>query len=96
MSKFPITSTLSQIATLVFQAKDLKEAQQITVEHLNKTKIKDTDKTKMIIEINNQKNLIRLQTYICNALLKYESLGLSQLNKPISNKTESVDENIEL
>jgi hypothetical protein len=32
-------------------------------------------------EVNNAKSLVKFQTYICNSLLKYEGMGMNQINK---------------
>ena len=39
----------------------------------------------MINEIQKFTTLYQVQKYICNALLKFEGLGMSQLNKPEQN-----------
>jgi hypothetical protein len=81
-----IESTLAKIANVVFETKDFKLAQQTAIDHLTESRIKESDKSKMIDEISKAKNLQRLQIYCANALLKYEGLGVG---KPQSNKTES-------
>jgi hypothetical protein len=86
-----IESTLAKVANVVFETKDFKLAQQTAIEHLTESKIKESDKLKMIDEISKAKNLQRLQVYCANALLKYEGLGVG---KPQSNKTESDDSEI--
>jgi hypothetical protein len=87
-----IESTLAKIANVVFETKDFKEAQQVALEHLEESTIKESDRLKMIQEIKNTKTLQRLQIYIANSLLKYEGLSLS---KPKSNQTDT-DENSEI
>jgi CRISPR/Cas system CSM-associated protein Csm3 (group 7 of RAMP superfamily) len=69
-----ILSTLNEIANEVFIAKDWKTAQNLFVEHVSKTNIKD--KNKMINEVSNMTNLTTIQRYTANALLKYEGLGV--------------------
>ena len=46
---------------------------------INESKVKDTDKKVMIKTINEQKTVFSFQKYLCNALLKYEGLGMAQL-----------------
>jgi hypothetical protein len=77
-----IISTLDKIAEAVFTSKDLTSAQNIALAHLNESKIKESDKNKMIQEITNMKSLQKLQYYCANALLKYEGLGVG--SKPTS------------
>lgn len=81
-----IISTLDKIAEQVFKAKDLTLAQNIAISHLNESKIKESDKNKMIQEISNMKSLQKLQYYCANALLKYEGLGVG--NKPTNEPIE--------
>ena len=86
-----LTSTLDKIAEQVFEAKTFADAKQIVTDYLNESKIKESDRLKMINEVNNMKHLHKIQLYIANALLKYEGLGVG--NKPTSspvddNKTE--------
>jgi len=83
-----LTSTLDKITEQVFGAKTCDEAKQIVIAYLNESKIKETDRIKMINEVTNMKYLYKVQMYIANALLKYEGLGVG--NKPTS---PSVDEN---
>jgi hypothetical protein len=71
-----IVSTLDKIAEAVFVSKDLITAQNIAITHLNESKIKESDKNKMIQEITNITSLQKLQYYCANALLKYEGLGV--------------------
>lgn len=84
-----IISTLDKIAEAVFTSKDLTSAQNIAIAHLNESKIKESDKNKMIQEITNMKSLQKLQYYCANALLKYEGLGVG--NKSISSPVEKPD-----
>jgi hypothetical protein len=77
-----IVSTLDRIATQVFESKTLDEAKEICINYLKESKIKESDRLKMIDEIEKMKHLHKVQMYIANALLKYEGLGLS--NKTIA------------
>ena len=71
-----LTSTLDKITEQVFGAKTCDEAKQIVIAYLNESKIKETDRIKMIDEITSMKYLHKVQIYIANALLKYEGLGV--------------------
>jgi len=72
-----IVSTLDRIATQVFESKTLDDAKKICLDYLKESKIKESDRLKMIDEIEKMKHLHKVQMYIANALLKYEGLGLN-------------------
>jgi len=72
-----LTSTLTQIAEQVFIAKNCDEAKKIALDFLNESKINEEDRKKMISEIETKKDLVKLQIYIANALLKFEGLSLN-------------------
>ena len=75
MKHIKIESTLANITNDVFNVKDFKTAQQTALAHLEECKIKESDKQKMIEDINKLRNLEQLQFYCANSLLKYEGLG---------------------
>lgn len=81
-----IVSILDKIATQVFQAKTVDEAKTICLNYLQESKIKESDRLKMISEIEKMKQLSKVQMYIANALLKYEGLGVG--DKPASSSVE--------
>jgi hypothetical protein len=70
-------STLSQIAEQVFKATNLGQAKAIVTSHIGDTRIKDADKNLIIKNVNQLTSLVRVQTYLCNSLLKFEGLGLN-------------------
>lgn len=70
-----ITSTLATIASQIFQSSSLEEAKQLCLAYLQDSKIKDSDRLKMISEIERMESLSKLQRYLANALLKYEGLS---------------------
>ena len=72
-----LESTLTNIAEQVFTATSVQQAKQITLEFLDKSKIKEEDRKKMINEIETKTDLVKLQIYIANALLKFEGLSLN-------------------
>ena len=72
-----IQSTLTQIAEKVFTAKSCDEAKKIALDYLSESKINEEDRVKMIAEIETKKDLVKLQIYIANALLKFEGLSLN-------------------
>lgn len=68
-------STLTQIAQQVFTASSLTQAKQMIQNHIGETRIKDADKNAILTNVNNIKSLTKLQSYLCNSLLKFEGLG---------------------
>lgn len=79
--KVNIKSTLEKIAGQVFTAKTADEAKQIIINHVSDSQVNDNDKNKMINDVNALKNLVAVQRYLANALLKYEGLGANQTAK---------------
>ena len=79
--KVPIKSIFEQISSKVFLMTNLAEAKSFVTEFVNSKDINEHDKFYILQEINNAKSLVRFQTYICNALLKYEGMGMNQINK---------------
>jgi hypothetical protein len=79
--KFEIKSIFEQISEQVFKMTDLNEAKQFVIIFVKEKKINEVDKNKILFEVNNAKTMVKFQTYICNALLRYESLGMNQLQK---------------
>ena len=73
-----IQSTLTKIAEQVFTAKSCDEAKKIALDYLSESKINEEDRVKMIAEIEQKKDLVKLQTYISNALLKFEGLSVNK------------------
>ncbi len=56
---------------------ELKAAQTSLIARLNESKVKDQDKKTMVKAITSCLNIKSYQRYICNALLKYEGMGLA-------------------
>ena len=73
-----IQSTLTKIAEKVFTAKSCDDAKKIALDYLNESKINEEDRVKMIAEIEQKKDLVKLQMYIANALLKFEGLSVNK------------------
>lgn len=76
-----IKSIFEQISEQVFVMRDLNEAKTFVNNFVQEKGINDKDKNAIVKAVNECKTLARLQTYICNSLLKYEGMGVSQLNK---------------
>jgi hypothetical protein len=79
--KFPIKSIFEQISSQVFLMTNLVEAQNFIIDFVRSKDINEKDKNAIIVQTVQAKSLTRLQTYICNSLLKYEGMGISQLDK---------------
>ena len=78
---YPIKSIFEQISVQVFSMKNLNEVKVFVSTFVAEKNINAEDKKRILNEVNNAKSLVKFQTYICNALLKYEGLGMAQLNK---------------
>jgi hypothetical protein len=81
MTKINIKSVLEIIAAQVFIMTDLTAAQQYITTFINERGINDKDKLNIMTEVKQSKSLIKLQHYLCNALLKYEGMGMNKINK---------------
>ena len=77
--KVIIKSTLEGVAPQVFTATSYEVAKALILDHLKETNVKDRDK--MIDDVSRLTNLISIQKYLANSLLKYESLGMNQLKQ---------------
>jgi hypothetical protein len=71
-----IQSTLASIAKDVFVAPDANTAKQIFIDYVSGSRIKESDKAKMLTEVSKMSSLLQIHRYTANALLKYEGLGL--------------------
>jgi hypothetical protein len=78
MSKVQIKSIFEQIASEVFNMKDVNKAKQFVTEFVNNKKIKDEDKKVIVDNVNACKSISRIQIYICNSLLRYEGMSLNK------------------
>jgi len=72
-----LESTLTNIAEQVFSSTSIEQAKTIALDFLSESKINKEDRKKMIEEIETKKDLVKLQIYIANALLKFEGLSLN-------------------
>ncbi len=72
-------SVLEEVIQDIYQAKNLEEGQLIMKKLVEKVKIKEEDKKKMVKEIDGQPTLVRLQFYATNALFKYEGLSVNSV-----------------
>jgi len=76
MSKFKIESILVEVSTQVFSCTNLNEGKNIIISLLERKNINEVDKKIILHTLSNIKSLSKLQTYVCNSLLKYEGLGV--------------------
>jgi hypothetical protein len=79
--KVQIKSIFEQIATQVFTMTNLTEAQNFIIDFVRSKDIKQEDKDSIVINTVQAKSITRLQTYLCNSLLKYEGMGVSKPEK---------------
>jgi hypothetical protein len=75
MSKIHIKSIFEQISTDVFKMDNINEAKRFITEFVEGKNIKDEDKKLILRNISSIKTMSKMQTYICNSLLKYEGLS---------------------
>jgi len=71
-----IKSVLNGIVTDIYSARKVKEAKDLFIKFVDATKIKDTDKKKMLLEVERMTTLRQIQQYTTNAMFKYEGLGI--------------------
>ncbi len=71
-----VESVLEKCIQDVYQASSLEDGKEKMKKVLDECKIKETDKKKMLMEVEKIANLSRLQFYATNCLFKYEGLGV--------------------
>lgn len=76
-----IKSILEQISSEVFVMRDLSQAKLFISEFVVNKGINEKDKQSILSATSECKTMVKLQMYLCNALLKYEGMGVAQLNK---------------
>ena len=76
--KVQIKSIFEQIAAQVFTMTNLTEAQNFIIDFVRSKDIKKEDKDIIVINTVQAKSITRLQTYICNSLLKYEGMSVNK------------------
>lgn len=82
-----LKSIFAQISEKVFSMKSLDEAKQFVTSFVEGKDINENDKKSILKEVNDAKSLVRFQNYICNALLKFEGLGMNNFNKTPKDET---------
>jgi len=81
MTNIKIKSVLEQIAATVFTMTNVADAKEYISEFINSKDINDKDKASITKAVAEIKSMLKLQTYLCNALLKYEGMGMNKINK---------------
>ena len=76
-----LKSIFEQISEQVFQMKNLEQAKEFVIKFVEGKDINEKDKLSILNEVKNVPSLVRFQTYLCNSLLKYEGMGINQINK---------------
>ena len=79
--KTQIKSIFEQISTKVLEMTNVNEAKTYITEFVSGRDINGDDKNKIPRDISNISSIIKLQTYVCNSLLKYEGMGVDTMNK---------------
>jgi hypothetical protein len=79
--KVQIKSIFEQISEKVFTMSNVNEAKNFIIDFVETKQINEVDKKSILKAVNDSKTLTKLQTYICNSLLKYEGMGMNQINK---------------
>ena len=77
MSKFPIKSIFEQISNEVFQMSNVDKAKAFISEFLEQKNINSIDKKTILYNVDNCKSMHKLQSYLCNSLLKFEGMGVN-------------------
>jgi len=73
--KITIKSKLEGASEQIFHAANWQVAKELLLEYVKESEISDKDKRKMLDDVNRLTNLIKIQQYFCNSLLKYEGLS---------------------
>jgi len=71
-----LKSILEQVIQKVYQSKTADEARNHMLELLNDSGIKETDRNRMIQELDRLQTLKQIQFYATNAMFKFEGLGV--------------------
>jgi hypothetical protein len=72
-----INSIITEKIQDIYSASSLNDAKQVMNNLLINSKIKETDKNKMLDELNNITTLNRMYFFATNCMLKYEGLGVN-------------------
>ena len=79
-------STLTNITEQVYKAASLNEAKTAMVDYLKTTRVKEADK--MIQTATKINNLLKLQEYFTNCLLRFEGMSVNSYQKEVASDQE--------
>ena len=77
MKNFKIKSVFEQIAAEVFTMRDVNKAKTFINEFITAKGINGVDKQVITNNVSKCTSINAIQRYVCNSLLKYESLGVN-------------------
>jgi len=77
MAKFPIKSVFEQISTEVFKMSNVDKAKSFISGFLEEKNINAIDKKTILYNVDSCKTMNKLQSYLCNSLLKFEGMGVN-------------------
>jgi hypothetical protein len=77
MKKVEIKSTLLNITDQVFAETDVNKGKKIVLDHVVQCGIKDVDKKRIQMNLEQIRTHVNLWRYVSNLILKYEGLGIS-------------------
>jgi len=76
--KITIKSKLEGVSEQVFHAANWQAAKALLTDFIMESEINEKDKKKMLDDVGKLSNLIKIQQYFCNSLLKFEGLSTKQ------------------
>jgi hypothetical protein len=82
-----VSSILQSIIDRIYEAPDLESARHLAIETIKNSKIRDMSKRKMLYHIAQQQDLLSLQKYLTNSMLKQMGMGVT----PKASYGESTD-----
>ena len=77
-AKVQIKSIFEQIAKEIFDLKDVKIVKETLINFVSDKNINEFDKKSILRNIESLNTKLAIDTYICNALLKYEGMGYNR------------------
>lgn len=77
-AKVQIKSIFEQIAKEIFDLKDVKVVKETIINFVSDKNINEFDKKSILRNIESLNTKLAIDTYICNALLKYEGMGYNR------------------
>lgn len=75
-----IKSVFEQISEQVFKMNNVDQAKSFITTFISEKNINEKDKKSIMTEVGKIKTILKLQQYLCNALLKYEGLSVNKRN----------------